>query len=52
MTSNDLPRICVEHLHSFGYVPQIFMLTEWYRVGDRCCLLQVPDGPEALKICI
>lgn len=52
MTSNDLPRICVEHQHSFGYVPQVFMLTEWHKVGDGCCLLQVSDGPGALKICI
>lgn len=52
MTSNDFPKICVELLRSFGYVPQIFTLTEWQKVGDGCCLLQVPDGPKALKICI
>lgn len=52
MTNTEFPRICVEYLHNLVYVPHIFMLTEWYKVGDGCCLLQVPDGPEALKICL
>jgi len=52
MTNTDLARISVEHLHNFGCVPHILMLTEWHKVGDGCCLLRAPDGPEALKICI
>lgn len=50
MTNTNLPIIRVKHLHSFGCVSQIFLLAEWHKVEDGCCLLQGSDEAEVLKI--
>lgn len=48
--NTNLPIIRVKHLHSFGCVSQIFLLAEWHKVEDGCCLLQGSDEAEVLMI--